>query len=589
MERLLAREPEWHDWRSTVGSIRENQAQLNVKRHRLLDRLGLEASDTILRADVSIHQEEYLYGQLQQATEMDQQIGYMDRQLSHLENELRDIRNEQISLQQNSPTEEERKRAEEWPSIRSRLAEAKAYVQMSKTNRVNGNSQLPLLLLVVAVLVSVVGVIGDQWLVVAMGICIAVVAILLSLRKRGDQSSQQLVDMERFVEAYAGQEAMMEALFEKVREHVQKHSRMAEEARAIERKMGVLEEEYGALMQEKERLEQSLSSFFLSYGLRKIPNSGILHEFFSMARSLQETERELEEMERKIETIQDHIRLRHAEITRIISANGPESSMYEILRADYLSLKESAQLFEALTNQLEEYEMQKQQAEELASSLRIQRQELFKEADVQSEEQYYEAYDKYQETLVLTQQIDDIVAQLSAHGANDNEIGRSEVDLKEEIQVTTNGLSELEEKMSSLVKEKTTLEVETEKLLTDDSYQNKQQLFEMKKAEFSELAKQWSVRQAVVEAIKGMMEELKEKKLPEVLNRAEILFSELTGGAYMSLVLAENGLFQAVTMDGRHYPIIELSQATKEQAYIALRLSLASAKGRVSSISTFAR
>ncbi len=73
--------------------------------------------------------------------------------------------------------------------------------------------------------------------------------------------------------------------------------------------------------------------------------------------------------------------------------------------------------------------------------------------------------------------------------------------------------------MSSLVKEKTTLEVETEKLLTDDSYQSKQQLFEMKKAEFNELAKQWSVRQAIVVAIKGMMEELKEKKLPEVLEQ----------------------------------------------------------------------
>ncbi len=38
-----------------------------------------------------------------------------------------------------------------------------------------------------------------------------------------------------------------------------------------------------------------------------------------------------------------------------------------------------------LTKQLEEYQMQKQQAEELASSLRSQQQELFKEADVDSE------------------------------------------------------------------------------------------------------------------------------------------------------------------------------------------------------------
>ena len=45
IERLLAREPEWHEWRSTVGAVRDHKAQLNVKRLRLLDRLGLETSD----------------------------------------------------------------------------------------------------------------------------------------------------------------------------------------------------------------------------------------------------------------------------------------------------------------------------------------------------------------------------------------------------------------------------------------------------------------------------------------------------------------------------------------------------------------
>ena len=176
------------------------------------------------------------------------------------------------------------------------------------------------------------------------------------------------------------------------------------------------------------------------------------------------------------------------------------------------------------------------------------------------------------------QQIGDIESQLSVHGAIEDESGRSEGELHEKVHQAERDLSNLEEAMGSLVKEKAALEVETEKLLTDDSYQRKQQMFEMKKAEFAELAKQWSVRQAVVEAIKGMMEELKEKKLPDVLNNAEKLFSELTGGTYTSLALSENGLFQAVARDGKRYPIIELSQATKEQAYIALRLSLADAK-----------
>ena len=107
--------------------------------------------------------------------------------------------------------------------------------------------------------------------------------------------------------------------------------------------------------------------------------------------------------------------------------------MYETLRAHYLTLKEAAQSFMTLTKQLEEYQIQKQQAEELASSLRSQQLELFKEANADSEAEYYEAYDNFQETLTLTQQIGDIDEQLSAHHAVDEEIGRSALELREEI------------------------------------------------------------------------------------------------------------------------------------------------------------
>lgn len=578
IERLLAREPEWHEWRSTIGALRENREQLKVKRLRLLDRLGLDDVDTVRRADVSIHREEQLYEQLQRAAAMDQQIGYMDRQLSQLEHELRDIRNEQLTLQQSSPSEAERKKAEEWPSIRNRLAEAKAFVQMGQSRREGGNSTMLLILLIVAAALSVVGLFSDQWIVVGLGAALAVIAVISKLGKRSSQPSPKDMEMKRFVDTYAGQETIMEAIVENVRDYEQKQRRLAEAAQTTERKMGKLEEEYGGIMQEKEQLETSLSGFFLAYGLRKIPNAGILHEFFSMIRSVQEMERELEDNDRKSEAIQEEIRLRQVEMESLLSTNVQESAIYDQLRSTFISLKEKSQSYKTITHRLEEINIQKQEAEELLTSLHSQQQELFGDAGVETEEQYYKAYAANQETLMLTQQIDDINAQLSMHDAIDQELGRPEGELRAEIHQVDKRLSGLEEEMNSLVKEKTTLEVETEKLLTDDAYQRKQQLFEMKKAEFAELAKQWSVRQAIVAAINGMMEELKEKKLPEVLSRAEKLFTELTGGAYTSLVLSENGLFQAVAQNGSRYPIIELSQATKEQAYIALRLSLASAK-----------
>ncbi len=129
--------------------------------------------------------------------------------------------------------------------------------------------------------------------------------------------------------------------------------------------------------------------------------------------------------------------------------------------------------------------------------------------------------------------------------------------------------------LNTLIQEKAALVNKTEKLLSDGAYARKLQLFEMKKAELAELAKMWSERKAITEAIRRTMRELKEKKLPEVLTVAEKLFRELTGGNYESLIITEQGYFEVLSTNGLRYPIIELSQATKEQAFIALRLALA--------------
>ena len=136
-------------------------------------------------------------------------------------------------------------------------------------------------------------------------------------------------------------------------------------------------------------------------------------------------------------------------------------------------------------------------------------------------------------------------------------------------------LSASTEKSHALINEKASLVNKTERLLSDETYSHKLQLFEMKKAELAELAKKWSARQALAEAIRRTMTELKETKLPEVLEQAEQTFKMLTDGKYEALVVTEEGMFEAVSENGMRYPIVELSQATKEQAYISLRFSLA--------------
>lgn len=59
------------------------------------------------------------------------------------------------------------------------------------------------------------------------------------------------------------------------------------------------------------------------------------------------------------------------------------------------------------------------------------------------------------------------------------------------------------------------------------------------------------------------------------MQNAERYFIQLTGGRYDTLEINSESIFEAVAEDGMRYTIDELSQATKEQAYIALRFALA--------------
>jgi uncharacterized protein YhaN len=85
----------------------------------------------------------------------------------------------------------------------------------------------------------------------------------------------------------------------------------------------------------------------------------------------------------------------------------------------------------------------------------------------------------------------------------------------------------------------------------------------------------WAARKAAVSAIDGATGRLKEQKLPDVIDRASGWFRDLTGGAHAALVLTADGRIEAEGANGMRFGLHELSQATKEQAYISMRLSLA--------------
>lgn len=575
---LLSKETEWHRWQTAVTFEEDNVSQLTSSKRRLLDRLGIkgfEAENTVFEADVSIQKEEQMHKIIRELTEGDQQIGFVNRQLIQVENELADTETEIGGIERTAPAVGELERVQQWPKIRQQLAEAKAYVSLSRPAE-QKSLMIPALLVILAIAFIVFGFIQKEWFIIIAGVIVIGLGILL-YSKRQDQTpdSTKLQQMEKIIAEYDGNEHQMEELTERIGMYKRKKEELQEVFVALERKYQTLTSELENAYGNRRKIELELANFLGLYGFNEIPSTEIIPELFRMIREVQEVTRGLNDAVLKQQTTQQQIAERLAEAEKIMRKSAPQEAVYEMLRREFIQLNEQAETIKSLTATLERKESALKDTSSLANSLLEKVQALLTEAAAETEEAFYAAYNIHQEAFRLKGQREDVDAQLASHGPLELPDGVMDDELRIKVNDNSTTLSSISERLNVLINEKATLVNKTERLLTDENYGRKLQLFEMKKSELAEIAKKWSERKAITEAIRRTMSELKEKKLPEVLEAAEKLFCELTGGNYESLSVTETGHFEVVAKNGMRYPIVELSQATKEQAYISLRLALA--------------
>ncbi|WP_318616721.1 ATP-binding protein [Sporosarcina sp. YIM B06819] len=578
-EVLLAKEAEWHGWCLAETAAADELRRLTSERSYLIGRLGVQgqlAEQRLLRADLSMQKEEEMHLLLGQLAESDQQIGYSERQLVQLDNDLLDIETKLATLQQADPSQEELERAQRWPQIRQQLAEAKAYMAFGGRQAEKSTIAVPAILLLLAVVCILIGFIQQHWFVVVIGAVIGVAGAFF-WKQKDSQSNEptKMREMERFIALYDGQEQQMEQLVERIASTKREKEGLQQAYASFERKHLALLAELDIFHDNRRQVESQLVQLLQAYGFDRLPSPAIIPELLRFIRQFQEVTRDIEEMNNQQQIAQKSIAIRVTEIEKVLQKSVPQEAMYEMLRREFIQLKEETEMLKSLTMSIQHKEQALKESAELADTLQDRLQQLLAEAGVETEEAFYVADRVHQEVGRLTEQLTDTQLQLSAHGAMEVPEGITEEDLV--AKVTDNQTTKLvvDEQLKTLLNEQATLIHKTNHLLTDETYGRKLQLFEMKKGELAELAKRWSESKVIAEAIRRTMTDLKEKKLPEVLEVAEGLFRELTGGRYESLIVTESGRFEVLAIDGKRYPIGELSQATKEQAYIALRLALA--------------
>ncbi|MEC0717654.1 AAA family ATPase [Bacillus licheniformis] len=98
----------------------------------------------------------------------------------------------------------------------------------------------------------------------------------------------------------------------------------------------------------------------------------------------------------------------------------------------------------------------------------------------------------------------------------------------------------------------------------------------MQKERVAELAKKWAAVKLIRQAVQNKIDEHKKVRLPKLLQTAETLLNPLTAGQYEKIYFSEtDDSMMVMRKDGALFCAHELSQATCEQLYLAIRFALA--------------
>ncbi|HSJ38790.1 MAG TPA: AAA family ATPase [Planococcus sp. (in: firmicutes)] len=564
LDELLGKESEWHRFQSHYRGAEVEAGKLEEELDRLLGLIGMPV-DVALQFDVSLANEEKLMELAEKASKEEENSRFRDRQLQDERKKLIEAEKDMSYLENSAPTEEQLDAAAKWPKISIKLAEAKA---SQRTHNDAGNQLFAYIFIGLGVAGLVTGSIRGDMLIalLAFGALLAGFWTLWKARRK----SAPIEDSEGIIQRFSGKEAEMDALQQKIAEHNRK---VEDVLRTISRTDKKIEELENEVNHKQAKLE--LAAYLQDLGMTTSTGKSIVIELFRTIRKVQENHSKLKRTIYSVEQAKAEEAEWLEKAAAVTGASVQSGDLYAILRSEAKKLHETTEQNRRLAEKRESLTVEMQRQSGYLIELESQMRKLLDESGAAEIEQFHQFHLDWTRKKELQQELELISSQLEAIGVIAETRGRPDDSAESRIRDLEYELLQLKNNRNQLINERAQLQQQVNHLLNDEAYEIKLQKFEEKKAEFNELAHHWSVNKAIIEAIRNTMAELKEKSLPAVLTKACEYFQRLTGGSYTGMEIHPDGHFEAIRNDDTRFRIAELSQATKEQAYLALRLSLA--------------
>ncbi|UBH14908.1 ATP-binding protein [Macrococcus armenti] len=201
---------------------------------------------------------------------------------------------------------------------------------------------------------------------------------------------------------------------------------------------------------------------------------------------------------------------------------------------------------------------------------------LFEEAEVEDISSYYAkeaAYVSYHTNLERFNDLSELLRnQAFTYEDNTNLAEVPEAILNDQLLDIKTHIKSLVDERSNIQQHLNELERAMQQICEDDTLSKLKFEYEIKKNQFNKLVETYLSVNYIDTLIQAHINEVREERMPFVIDDAAEIFTYLTEGRYTKIIYDEH--LTTVAADGQVYHPTELSQSTKELLYIALRLSL---------------
>ncbi|EQC2226972.1 TPA: AAA family ATPase [Listeria monocytogenes] len=314
--------------------------------------------------------------------------------------------------------------------------------------------------------------------------------------------------------------------------------------------------------------------FFSDLGINSEPSSNWLYEL-SIYKKNSEKRQLAMELISKLEPLvekQEAYRTRLENLKLPIEYTDTEEKI-TFLRQGLLYYRNHLTENAKLAEKLEQVTMQLDLVKQDLLLVKKEKADLLERANVSNEEDFRMAAmrvkeeQKWRERLVL------IEAQLEPEKREALNRYENQATIKEKELQLEESLRQIELEQEQLHASLAAQNHAIDKLEEGGTFAVLMQEFYSKKSKLQQISAEWTETKLALQMLQNTMQQLQEGKLPKTLKLASEYFNHLTSGNYRKVYLQDNRL-QVESKDSIPFFPEELSQATKEQLYLAIRFAL---------------